>query len=102
MEWVLSRRAKFIALIIVSVLVSGCGLSHTMVKVPLFIVTITVSNKYDGKSIYVVAPDFYGESDAFVALIIGKLDNNSSYYWREINFVEDNRKESTLMKEADI
>ena len=89
----------------VASIISGCiGLSHVQVNVPAFEVSgviIGYENTINENSFYIVVPEFYGASGAFVSLVKGNLTTDSLYQWKEAylskykvidaKFIEENR-----------
>jgi len=77
----------------VASIISGCiGLSHVKVNVPAFEVSGVVTgdeNIISENSFYIVAPEFYGASGAFVSLVNEKLFTDSLYQWKEAYLSKD-------------
>ena len=96
----MSKLVKFILIVLAVSVVSSCvGLGHVQVNVPPLTITgVTLSKE---SPIFIVVPEFYGSSDAFVSLVKENLSDDSLYTWKEIepsqegiftvNFIQENR-----------
>ena len=96
---------KIVLVAMVVSIISGCvGLSHVRVNVPAFEVSGVVAGQKNATDVYffyIVVPEFYGASGAFVSLVNGNLTTDSLYQWKEAysskgqlfntNFNEENR-----------
>lgn len=94
----MKARGKFLLPLILIFCLSGCGLSHTLVKMPEF--SVTLATHKNNENILVVVPEFYGESGAFVSLISGNLDYNSSYSWEELKIKPNSRQTIEVYEES--
>ena len=69
--------------------ICGCmGISHVKVSIPPFDVVGKISDVADGlysDSVYIINPEFYGESAAFISLVKNRLSNDSLYQWRRVD-----------------
>jgi hypothetical protein len=87
------RIKKFLAVLMLASIMSGClGLGHVRVNVPVFEVSGVVigdENTISPNAFYIVVPEFYGVSGAFVSLVNGNLRNDSLYQWKEVYISKD-------------
>ncbi len=99
---------QFIRLIVVvtlTVAMSGCfGLAHVQVTVPPLEIKCTVLNATKDtnesfRSVLIVVPDFYGESEAFASLVNGNITQDALYQWQKADSDKDNKISASFHEE---
>ena len=87
------RNIKAFAILILSIAMFGCmGLAHVNVNVPAFEVigtVVDVENESMSDSALLIAPKFYGSTDALISLLKESLKNTYFYQLQRVDVIRD-------------
>jgi len=100
----LERLVRALSVVTIAASISGClGLAHVSVEVPSLELSgelVNETSSLAGGSIYILLPEFYGESDAFLSITTGKLKSDSLYQWQKIDIGQEKIFSAKFDKES--